>query len=159
MGKQSLKFRTDVAMTDKLGFDINVNKLTPEEIAFCRQAVGHFKRLSPVTLEGDQYRLLSPYESQHAALMYVAKDQKKAVLFSYDLFPNRYTEKLFPVRLQGLDPHQMYRVEEINQETGVEVVPWIEDGKVFSGDYLMKVGLNVLTDRRENSRVIEITAQ
>ncbi len=159
MGKQSLKFRTDVAMTGKLGFDINVNKLTPEEIAFCRQAVGHFKRLSPVTLEGDQYRLVSPYEGQHAALMYVAKDKDKAVLFTYDLFPNRYTEKLFPVRLQGLDPQKMYKVEEINQEAGVEVVPWEGDGQVFSGDYLMKVGLNLFTDRRENSRMIELTAQ
>ncbi len=159
MGKQSLKFRTDVALTGKLGFDIDVNKLTPEEIAFCRQAVGHFKRLSPVTLEGDQYRLVSPYEGQHAALMYVAKDQDKAVLFTYDLFPNRYTEKVFPVRLQGLDPHKMYKVEEINQEAGVEVVPWEGDGEVFSGDYLMKVGLNLFTDRRENSRMIELTAQ
>ena len=76
--------------------------------------------------------------------MYVAKDQDKAVLFTYDLFPNRYTEKVFPVRLQGLDPHKMYKVEEINQEAGVEVVPWEGDGEVFSGDYLMKVGLNLL---------------
>lgn len=158
-GKQSLKFRTDVAMTGKLGFDIDVNKLTDAEIAFCRQAVGNFKRLAPVTLEGDLYRLVSPYEGQHAALMYVDKAVDKAVLFTYDLYPRRGAEWIFPVRLAGLDPAKMYRVEEINLEPGVDVVAWKENGGVFSGDYLMKVGLNVLTERCENSRVIEITAQ
>ena len=43
MGKQSLKFRTDVALTGKLGFDIDVNKLTPEEIAFLPSGGGSFQ--------------------------------------------------------------------------------------------------------------------
>ena len=37
--------------------------------------------------------------------------------------------------------------------------PFVEDGKTFSGEYLMKIGLQAFSDFRESSRVIEITAQ
>ncbi|HEY1113429.1 MAG TPA: alpha-galactosidase, partial [Chitinophagaceae bacterium] len=61
-GKQSLKFRTDVAMMDKMGYDIDMKDFTPEEVAFSREAVANYKRLSPVIWSGDLYRLVSPYE-------------------------------------------------------------------------------------------------
>lgn len=34
-----------------------------------------------------------------------------------------------------------------------------EIGKVYSGDYLMKVGIDAFTATRMNSRVIELTAE
>ena len=42
-GKEPLKFRVDVAMMGKLGFDLVVGKLKPEELAFCQQAVKTYK--------------------------------------------------------------------------------------------------------------------
>lgn len=102
-GKQSVKFRTDVAMMCKLGFDIGIADMTADEQAFCQEAVKNFKRLSPVILQGDFYRLVSPYETNHAAVVHVGKDKRKAVLYAYDLYP-RFGEKLFPVKLQGLNP-------------------------------------------------------
>ena len=47
-GKQSLKFRTDVAMMGKLGYDLQVNGLTEQELAFSQQAISNYKRLSDV---------------------------------------------------------------------------------------------------------------
>ena len=44
--------------------------------------VANFKRLDDVILDGDQYRLQSPYESQHAAVMYANDNADKAVLFA-----------------------------------------------------------------------------
>ena len=55
------------------------------------------------------------------AVNYVSTDQQKAVLFAYDVYP-RFEEKLFPVKLQGLDPNKMYKVEEINLMLGVKSV-------------------------------------
>lgn len=52
-GRQPLKFRVDVAMMCKLGFDIGIAGMSEEEQLFCREAVSHFKRLSPVILQGD----------------------------------------------------------------------------------------------------------
>lgn len=155
-GKQPLKFRVDVAMMCKLGFDIGIAGMTAEEQTFCQDAVKNFKRLSPVILQGDFYRLVSPYETNHAAVMHVGKEKEKAVLYAYDLHP-RFGEKLIPVKLQGLKADVRYKVEEINLMPGRKS-RWGSQGKVYTGDYLMKVGLNVFTGSQTSSRIIEITA-
>lgn len=156
-GKQPVKFRTDVAMMCKLGFDIQIADLSAADQTFCQQAVKNFKRLSPVIMDGDLYRLVSPYETEHAALMYGSKDKNKAVLYAYNMYP-RYQEKLFPVKLQGLDPMKRYKIEEINLMPGKKS-SLADNGKVYSGDYLMKIGLHVLNSSPATSRIIEVTAE
>ena len=153
----SVKFRTDVASMCKLGFDIGLKDLTAEELDYCQQAVANWKRLQPAIMDGDQYRLVSPYETNHMAVNYVTKDQNKAVLFAYDVHP-RFQEKLMPVKLRGLDAQKNYKVEEINLMPGTEST-FKANGKVFSGDYLMKVGLDVFGFAQTQSHVIEVTAQ
>ncbi len=155
--KASIKFRTDVASMCKLGFDIDLEDLSPDELAYCQQAIQNWNRLKPAILDGDLYRLVSPYETNHMAVVEVTKDKNKAVLFSYDLHP-RYAEKVVPVRLQGLDPTRQYLVEEINLMPGRKS-DFKANGKTYSGDYLMKVGLDTFTAKDMNSRVIEITAE
>lgn len=153
----SVKFRTDVASMCKLGFDLGLHKLNSEELEYCRQAIQNWNRLKPVILDGQQYRLVSPYESNHMAVNYVNDDQTQAVLFAYDVYP-RFKEKLFPVKLQGLDPNKRYLVKEINLMPGTQSEKEF-DGKVFSGDYLMKVGLEVCGFTPLQSHVIECTVQ
>lgn len=153
----SVKFRTDVASMCKLGFDIGLKELTADELAYCQTAVANWKRLQNAIMDGDQYRLVSPYEGNHMALNYVSKDTNKAVLFAYDIHP-RFQEKLMAVKLQGLDPNKQYKVEEINLMPSV-TSKLGSNGKVFSGDYLMKVGLNVFGLATTQSHVIEFTAQ
>ena len=153
----SVKFRTDVASMCKLGFDIGLKELTADELAYSQTAVANWKRLQNAIMDGDQYRLVSPYEGNHMALNYVSKDTNKAVLFAYDIHP-RFQEKLMAVKLQGLDPNKQYKVEEINLMPSV-TSKLGSNGKVFSGDYLMKVGLNVFGLATTQSHVIEFTAQ
>ena len=153
----SVKFRTDVASMCKLGFDIGLKELTADELTYCQTAVANWKRLQNAIMDGDQYRLVSPYEGNHMALNYVSKDSNKAVLFAYDIHP-RFQEKLMAVKLQGLDPNKQYKVEEINLMPSV-TSKLGSNGKVFSGDYLMKVGLNVFGLVTTQSHVIELTAQ
>lgn len=150
----SVKFRTDVAAMCKLGFDISLKELSADELAYCQQAVANWKRLQPAVMDGDQYRLVSPYETNHAAVEYVDKSKNTAVLFAYDLSP-RFQEKLKTVKLQGLQPDKKYLVEEINLMPGTDS-DFTGNGKVYTGDYLMKVGLDVFTFRHNQSRVIEI---
>ena len=153
----SVKFRTDVASMCKLGFDIGLHELSAEELEYCRQAVANWKQLQPAIMDGTQYRLVSPYQGNHMAVNYVSADRDTAVLFAYDIHP-RYQEKLLPVRLQGLDPEKLYRVEEINLMPGAR--PALKaHGKTLSGDYLMKVGLEVFTFGSMQSHVVRLTAQ
>ncbi|RHJ88931.1 alpha-galactosidase [Parabacteroides bouchesdurhonensis] len=152
--KTSVKFRTDVAMMCKMGFDLGLKELKLDELTFCQQAVKNFNRLKSVILEGDFYRMVSPYESNHTAVMHVSKDKNAALLYAYDLHP-RYAEKLYPVKLQGLNPNKKYKLEEINLMPGAKST-FVDNGKIFSGDYLMKIGLRVFTIAEANSRVIEL---
>ncbi len=148
----SVKFRTDVASMCKLGFDIGLQSLTADELEFCREAVAEWKRLAPVTMDGEQYRLVSPYDGNHMAVNYVSQDRSKAVLFAYDIHP-RYQEKLQRVKLQGLDPDKTYTVREVNLMPGT-MSTLKADGKTFTGDYLMKVGLDVFGFADMQSHVV-----
>ena len=153
----SIKFRTDVAMMCKLGFDIKLEDMNQNEHLYCDLAVKNYNRLKPVILEGDMYRLVSPYGSNHTSSMFVGKDKKTAAVFAFDIHP-RYAEKTLPVRLQGLDADKMYRVKEINMMPGSGSSLKGND-QVFSGEYLMNVGLDLFTTQQLNSRLIEITAE
>lgn len=154
--KTSVKFRTDVCSSCKLGFDIDLKPLKgTDDYTFVQQAVKNWSRLKPVILDGDQYRLVSPYETDHSALNYVSKDKSHAVLFAYNLHPRYKEPRLLKVRMQGLDPQRQYTVEEINLMPGTQST-FDFNGKRFSGDYLMKVGLDVLTSDEGTSHVFEL---
>lgn len=153
-GKQPVKFRTDVAMMCKLGFDIRLHEMEPADLQYCKEAVANFKRLSDVILDGDQFRLKSPYESDHAAFLYANEAQSKAVLFAFDIHP-RYAEMLQPLRLQGLKKDARYELKEINLVPGTK--SRMPGTMTYSGEFLMKVGIPVFSSRHTVSHVIEIT--
>jgi alpha-galactosidase len=155
MGKQSLKYRTDVAMMGKLGYDIRVNEMSAAELEFSKSAVQNYNRLKELIWSGDLYRLVSPYEEERAVLMYASQDKSKAILFSYALHPRAFNQ-FGLVRLTGLDPNKIYKITETNKMPGV----WSRfsaEGKTFSGDYLLKVGLSLPNNNELTSAVIEIT--
>lgn len=151
----SVKFRTDVAMMCKMGFDISLKEMNDDEMKYCQEAVANYKRLKGTILDGDLYRLVSPYETNHSSVMYVDKAKSKSVLFAYDIHP-RFGEKTFPVKLQGLDPNKKYKVQEINLMPGQKST-LVTDGGTFSGDFLMKIGMNVFSTAHARSKVIELT--
>lgn len=151
----SVKFRTDMASMCKLGFDISLKELTDDELAFCQQAITNWKRLNPAIMDGTQYRLVSPYESNHMAVEYIDEEKNMGVVFAYDLAP-RFQEKLQRVKLQGLDPNKNYNVKEINLMPDTKSI-FPQNGRTFSGDYLMKVGLDLFSWHHNTSMVVELT--
>jgi alpha-galactosidase len=158
-GKQSLKFRTDVAMMGKLGYDIEVDKMSETELKFSQDAIATYNRIKDVIYKGDLFRLISPYEENRAVLMYVNGSKTKAVLFGYTL-NSRYGETFNRVRLQGLDPVKIYKIREINtsNEGRRGFGPGMsENGRSYTGDHLMKIGLNVGSASPLTSVVYEIS--
>ena len=149
-----VKFRTNVAMMGKLGFDLKLDDMSKDEVAYCKRAIKNYNSLKPVILEGDQYRLVSPYEGEHAATMYVGKNDGDAVLFTFDIYP-RYKQQIAKsestVKLNGLNPSARYSVTEIDRTDG-------NDSKIgeYSGEYLMQVGIPLFALNRLNSRVFSI---
>lgn len=149
-----MKFRTNVAMMGKLGFDIKLDDMSAEEADYCKRAIRNYNALKPIILEGDQYRLVSPYEGEHAATMYVGKNDGNAVVFTFDLYP-RYKQQIFRseanLKMEGLNPSARYRVTEIDRTDGKDR----EVGE-YSGEYLMRVGLPLFTLNRLNSSVFTV---
>ena len=153
--QKPLKFRVDVASMGKLGFDIRVDQLSKEDLAFCQEAVKNYDNFKSIVWHGDMYRLINPHENNMASLMYVNADRSEAVMFNY-LSDWRYTTTATqrPIQLQGLDPNKNYRIREINLE-GNKKSP-IDSAAVYSGEFLMKVGFNPNVNVQRTSVVLEI---
>lgn len=155
--KASVKFRLDVDFSCKLGFDLDLKHLSADDLAYCQAAIKEYNRLKPVIFSPNLYRLVSPYETNHCALMRVNDNQTHALLFAYDLHP-RYGETIINTHLQGLDPTATYRVREICLMPGHESrLPF--HNQTFTGDYLHKVGLKVLGGNQLDSRIIELVKE
>ncbi len=156
-GKQPIKFRTDVAMMGKLGFDIVIDHLNENDLAFCQQAVQTYNEIKHTIWQGDQYRLTHPNESSVASMLFVDKDKTRGILFNY-LVNYRYDEgSLAPIKLEGLDPNRNYRVKEVNVYPGTSSP--ISGEKVYSGDFLMKVGFNPQVRSNRASVIIQLDAE
>lgn len=135
-----IKYRADVAMSGRLGMEIQPKNMTAEEIDFCRNAIANYKKIRPIVQQGDIYRLLSPYDGLGAAsLMYVNPDKQNAVFFWWktETFVNQHVPR---ITMAGLDPDKMYRVSELNR-IDRSALPF--EGKQFSGKYLMSNGLEI----------------
>jgi len=155
-GKQPIKFRTDVAMMGKLGFDIVVSELSENDLRFCQEAVANYNRVKDVIWHGDQYRLADPREGNFAAIQYIDADRSAGVVFNY-LVNYRYNEgSYYPVRLKGLDAAKKYRVKEINLYPGTSSA--LDGQQLYSGEFLMTVGINPDLTKDRASVVLEIEA-
>lgn len=154
-GKQSIKFRTDVAMMGKIGYDIVVSKLTEPELQFSQEALKTYDRIKTTIWQGDLFRLSSPYTNDVASLAYVSDAKDKAIWFSY-LVRNRYKAgSVAPIKLKGLDPAKRYTIQELNVYPGTRSAI-NADTTAYSGNYLMNIGFNPQVSARRESVVLEV---
>jgi alpha-galactosidase len=160
----SLKMRIDVAMSGRLGMEIQPKNMTEEEKELCRKAIAEYKRIRQVVQFGDIYRLLSPYDHKGlASLMYVSEQKNRAVFYWWKT-EQMQNEHLPRVKMAGLDAQKMYRVHELNR---IDRKPLSFEGKSYSGAYLMNRGLempythDVDWNQKTNwsSRVLELEAE
>ena len=152
-----LKFRLDVAMTGRLGFELHPAKLTDEEKAACRRGIADYKRIRPVVQQGDLYRLVSPYERDYAALSYVSEDRRRATVSVLGLVRDMHSDYPAPLRLEGLDPEAQYGVREINFDGKVRHTRI--DGQRFSGAALMNQGFYPLLTHDYDSFTLELVSE
>ena len=153
-GKQPIKFRTDVAMMGKLGFDIVVSHLKADDLKYCQEAIKTYNVIKPIIWLGDQYRLANPKEGSVASMLYVNEARSKALMFSY-LVNNRYDEgSKMPIKLKGLDLGKKYSIKELNLYPGTSSA--IDSSKVYSGDFLMTIGFNPVVNSGRTSVILQI---
>lgn len=153
-----LKFRFDVAMSAKLGMDMQPKDMSPKDKEFSKKAIQAYYGIREIVQFGDLYRLLSPYTNMRTAMMYVSQNKNDAVVFSY-LLKKSISGNTQPLILQGLDATKMYKLKEINKDP--DTYSWFTpiEGKVYSGEFLMKYGLRFTMYNEFDSKIIQLTAQ
>ena len=154
----SLKYRFDVAFSGRLGLELPPEPLSPEEAAFARMCASAYKRLRPVVQGGDLYRIASPREGDHAALLFASPDRRRAVVAVYGLSRAANDGRLAPLRLSGLDPSLDYRIREINLPRPGTGLHTAFSGKTLRGGALVSAGLPFDLGPGDDSFVLELTA-
>jgi alpha-galactosidase len=157
MNHRPFKFAFDVAMSGRLGIDVDTGTLTPEELAITRQAVALYEsELRDVVQFGELYRLESPYEGNRASLVYVAQDKAKAVAFAWQLADDDASGRK-PLMVAGLAPDRTYLLKEVNPTPGVASrLPG--NGQAFTGAQLMSKGVALGFEKQFDSVTIEFVA-
>lgn len=150
-----LKFRFDVAMSGRLGMEIQPKNMTENEKVFARKSIESYKKIRPVIQLGNLYRLASPYDRKGvASLMYTNDEQTKAVFFAYKM--EHFANQMIPrIRLAGLDPQKNYKLKEVTPNGK----PCFLDEKLISGSVLMNTGLAIPLWQEYASVVLELTAE
>lgn len=121
-----LLMRCHVAMAANLGFELNIDKLSDGDKTLVAAQIQQYHQIKDLVCFGDQFRLLSPFSGMDTALMYVSPKQERAVVFYYKTLavPN---PPFFRLKLRGLKPEEMYRVNNHDE--------------FFYGNELMQIGL------------------
>ncbi|QWU17672.1 alpha-galactosidase [Paenibacillus sophorae] len=164
-----LETRGHAALSGVFGYELDLTALTAEEETIMKEQVALYKQIRRTVQFGEFHRLLSPFEGNEAAWIFVSEDGAEAAAFYYKILahPN---SGLRTLRLRGLDPSARYRVygaepavdaamadwtcgTAAGEASGSEVrKPAVYDGtgaagngfaRIFGGDELMNIGLRV----------------
>lgn len=121
-----LSMRGIVAMNGAFGYELDLSKLSEEELDEMKSQVEFYKKNREIIMNGDYYRLRNPFESRHSAWMYVSEDRSKALVY-YVVKTARPSNEIQMLKLKGLDAEGKYAV----------------NGNTYSGKTLMNYGIMV----------------
>ena len=106
-----LSTRANVAYFGTFGYELDLNLLSDEEIEEVKAQVEFMKEHRDlIQVEGDFYRILSPFEGNDTAWMVVSRDKKQAVAGYYERL-NKVNASWMRLRFKGLDEDQLYKVK------------------------------------------------
>lgn len=143
-----LKFRFDVAMSARLGMEIQPKDMSEEDKQYAKRAISVYKDIRPIVQFGNLYRLDSPYDDNViSSLMYVNDDKSKSVFYAYKI--KHFLNTVMPtVKMDGLDPNKYYKITDL---TPLDVnKPSELNGKIVSGKLLMENGISLVKDLNKN---------
>jgi alpha-galactosidase len=135
--------RANVAYFGTFGYELDLNLISDEEMSQVKSQVAFMKKYrNLIQVDGDFYRLLSPFEGNDTAWLVVSQDKTEAVVAFYQKL-NKVNASWLRLKLDGLDKDMLYEVTYYSGRAGVkeEVVL-----KAY-GDELMNMGL--VLDRNE----------
>lgn len=146
-----LKTRADTAFFGNFGYELDLREISATERKKISAQIEFYKKERNLIQKGDFYRLLSPFDNNiDTAWMVVSADKNEALIGYYKVLsePNAPQKKL---RLQGLDPDCLYKIESTNKSYGGDELMYSGialpksfqayslDESVFKGDFQSKI--------------------
>jgi alpha-galactosidase len=117
----SLEFRFHVSMTGSLGVGANLLRWNDAERTEATRLIALYKEIRDTVQQGNQYRLQSAFQSSDSSVLYVNQDRSEAVLFAFRTHvPTLETAP--SLRLRGLEPSALYRVDGVAEPKSGEVL-------------------------------------
>ena len=118
----------DVALWGTFGYELDPNKLSPEEKEIVKTQVAEYHKYYDLIRNGDLYRLICPWDDAfRSAWSFVSGDKNECLVTVVEM--RKVQDAVFHLKLRGLDPGKYY----INEA----------DGETYSGALLMYAGVDL----------------
>ena len=116
-----LETRADVAYFGTFGYELDLNRMTDEELNAVKEQVRFMKKYRRLIQYGTFYRLQSPCDNNVAGWMVVSGDRRQAIAGRYKILngPNQPFERMY---LKGLDADTEYLVNGSETHYGDELM-------------------------------------
>lgn len=131
-----LSTRYAAAMSGNLGYELDLRKMNKQDRAEVKKQIQSYKKIREVIQFGKFYRLRNPQNGNEAAWNFVSEDGKTVIYCYFRVLTDPLSVSL-PVRLKGLEPDGIYKLE--------------ENGVCFGGDELMYSGITSYPDKQDFS--------
>lgn len=120
--------KAEIALFGTYGFEFDPRKIGEEDIGEIRKVNDIFHRYHREVIgEGNLYRICNPFESNYMAQICVSKNQERAILLFVNILKENNSYRF--IKAVGLNRAFLYRNH--------------RDKKIYSGAYLMDVGVNL----------------
>ncbi len=140
----SLKMRADTAYAGVFGYELDITKMSSDEIAEVKKQVETDKEIRTFMRTGDFYRILSPYETNYCSWEMVSKDKTEVFFYSVRILSVANSQEI-RIKMKGLDESADYKD--------------IVTGKIYGGDELMNCGIKPEYDMCDFASCIMILKQ
>lgn len=135
-----MKMRCEVAMPGQFGFELDLNKVSEEDLKTAQEKIGQYKQLGEIFHKGDLYRLHTPDNGDFSANEFISEDGNTVILCVHTL-KGKPNDKYHYLKFKGLDKKAVYGTEEKN----------------YTGEELMQIGLAMQCGKDFESRIVVLS--
>lgn len=127
----SLETRANTAYFGQFGYELDITKMTDDEISAVSEQIKTYKSIRNIIQKGEMYRISSLFGGNKAVWEYISEDENTIVVYigTTMAHPNKTAER---IRLRALDSCAVYKCR--------------DDGAIYSGSVLMNCGATFTKD-------------
>lgn len=133
-----MSLRGNVAMPGQFGYELDLTKLSQQDIEAVKEQVKFYEKYGEVFHKGDLFRLRNPQDDYMSSIEFVSEDKNTVIIFIYSL-KGTSNPALDFVFAKGLEPCAKYKDE---------------NGRIYTGEELMNIGIPFLAGEDYKNTVL-----